>query len=136
MTSADVTLDDGLGLLSELPTMTREEFASAKDEVDRRVLGPARQLVEEVGVVLQEQVSPTISAVPKVNGSISPLHRDLRFAEDRSTLYKDHLLINFWDGSPRRHAPTLRVRLALDGIGFAAGTSFDPDGLRTWRSAL
>ena len=66
---------------------------------------------------------------PRVNGSIAPLNRDVRFSADK-TPYKDHLLFRWWEGSTKKTAPTLFVRLSADGIGFATGATFEVDHWR------
>ena len=82
-------------LFDELPSLTKEEFATRSNEWDSQILGPLRLLVEDLGVRLQSNVSLLIAAEPKVNGSISPINRDLRFARDKSALYKDHVMLSF-----------------------------------------
>ena len=45
--------------------------------------------------------SPNISAIPKVNGSIFRVNRDIRFSKDK-TPYKDHIDLWFWEGDDRK----------------------------------
>lgn len=127
---------DGLGVLDTIAASDKEAFAARRDEWEATVFEPARSLVLAVGDVLRRDISAAIAAVPKVNGSLSPINRDLRFAADRSLPYKDHLLLNFWEGTPKRSAPTLRVRLAAREVGFAAGAAFGREQLERWRSAV
>ena len=127
---------NGLGLLDELPSLSKEQFAERREEWDKQILGPLRALVSDLGVRLQSDISPLIAAEPKVNGSISPINRDLRFARDRSSIYKDHVMLNFWEGPSKKFAPTLRLRIWSGGVGVATGVAFSPDGLAKWRAAL
>lgn len=126
----------GLHLLARLPNLSKAEFDDSKDNWNRLMLNPAKQFVEEIGSELRAAVSASVQAIPKVNGSISPIHRDLRFADDKHTLYKDFLLLNFWDGPNKKSAPTLRIRLSANGISFATGIVLSPSGLSKWRHAL
>lgn len=126
----------GVGLLTEIGRSTKQEFARIKDRWQEEILGPTRCFVEELGTTLRATISPTLCAVPKVNGSIAPITRDLRFSPDRDHPYKDHVLLNFWDGEPKRSSATIRLRLGTDMVGFAAGSAFGADGLLKWRQAL
>lgn len=127
---------EGLGVLDTIAASDKEGFAARRAEWEATVFEPARCLVLAVGEVLQREISTGIAAVPKVNGSLSPINRDLRFATDRSRPYKDHLLLNFWEGTPKSSAPTLRVRVAARDVGFAAGAAFGREQLERWRSAV
>jgi len=127
---------NGIGILDCLPGLTREEFSALHPEWEHQILDPLRLLVTDLGQRLQQEISPMLAAEPNVNGSISPINRDLRFARDQSSIYKDHLMLNFWEGPDKKSAPTLRVRIWNEGVGFAAGAAFSPDGLERWRAAL
>ncbi len=124
-----------LALLRKLPDCDKAAFARMRQAYEETIDAPARALVVELGRYLAEHVSPGLRALPKVNGSLSPIHRDIRFSKDK-TLYKDHVLINFWEGANKKTAPTLRVRLHPDGIGFGVGAAFGPDELKRWRRAI
>ena len=126
----------GLAQLDEISEFDKARFAANRSRWDQTIIGPLRELVDDVGDRLRDTVSPTIQSVPKVNGSISPINRDLRFAADKSRPYKDHLLLNFWDGPDKKRAPILRLRIASDEVGFAAGSTFGSNGLEAWRRAL
>lgn len=126
---------DALGLLGALPLGNPEWYAANKPEVTAKLVDPARALVVDLGARLRAELSPGIEAQPKVNGSISPLNEDLRFAPDKPP-YRDYLMVNFWDGAPKKFAPTVRVRIHPDGIGFGGGAAFDKDALERWRAAV
>ena len=126
----------GLAILDELPGWSKDEFATRRGEFDDQIMEPLRDLVADLGARLRDEVSPGIAAEPKVNGSISPINRDLRFAKDQSSIYRDHVMVNFWEGSPKKTAPTLRMRLWTGGVGVAAGAAFSPDALNRWRAVL
>ena len=126
---------EALGLLGALPFGNREWYAENKPEVTAKLIDPARTLVVDLGARLQSELSPGIEAQPKINGSISPLNEDLRFSPDKPP-YRDYLMVNFWDGAPKKFAPTVRVRIHPEGIGFGGGAAFDKGGLERWREAV
>jgi uncharacterized protein (TIGR02453 family) len=127
---------EGVSTLKLIGGQTKQEFAAGRERWNTTLKQPAEALVEHLGRTLKAQVSPTIQAIAKTNGSLSPINRDLRFVTDKTRPYKDHLLLNFWDGVPKRNAPTLRVRISTDTIGFAAGAAFTAAALRRWRAAI
>ncbi|SOJ53816.1 hypothetical protein MSIMFB_01313 [Mycobacterium simulans] len=114
---------DGLALLACLPTLDSASFAAERGNWEQNLLDPARNIVADLGAWLAKHVSPGLVAVPKVNGSIAPIHRDLRF-NPHGPHYKDHLLFRWWEGIPKKTAPTLFLRLDPDRIGFASGVTF------------
>jgi hypothetical protein len=68
--------------------------------------------------------------------SVSPLHRDLRFAPAGSPRYKDHLLLTTWEGLDKRTSPTLWIRIDAHQAGFASGLGFTPQLREQWRAAV
>lgn len=126
---------EAIGALQALPDWTREDRAVAQDAYDHLV-ETTKQFAQAIGDRIRETISDTVAVEPKINGSISPFNRDLRFAEDRSLPYKDHLMVNFWDGPDKKTAPTLRIRLTPTDCGFGGGAMFSKEGLEHWRSAM
>lgn len=126
---------DAMATLAALPGWTTDDRSSNKAAYDHLV-ETTKRFVVAVGDRIRETISDTVAVEPKVNGSISPFSRDLRFAEDRSLPYKDHLMVNFWDGPDKKTAPTLRVRVSPDGTGFGGGAVFSKDGLERFRAAV
>jgi uncharacterized protein (DUF2461 family) len=124
-----------LSTLRALPSRDTGWYAAHKAEVAAALIDPARALVEELGERLRAELSPSIEAQPKVNGSISPLNEDLRFAPGKPP-YRDYLMLNFWEGAPKKLAPTVRVRIHPSGVGFGGGMAFDKDALDRWRAAV
>jgi hypothetical protein len=127
--------DDALAALRALPTWTKEDRVANIGAYDHLV-DTTKQFALAVGERIREIISDTVAVEPKVNGSISPFNRDLRFAEDRSLPYKDHLMVNFWDGPDKKTSPTLRVRMTPTHTGFGGGCVFDKDGLEHFRAAV
>lgn len=125
--------DRTIPLLEELPDFTRDDYAERKPDVVADITDPAKAFVDAMIDELQETVSPGITGAAKVNGSISPLNNDLRFAKAGTPLYKDHLLLWFWEGPSKKTSPLLAIRIHATGVGFASGMGFDKDQLERWR---
>lgn len=126
----------GLGLVSELPGWSREDYHAAKLRIAEELVEPARLLVADVGERLRAAVDADLVWETKVGGSISPLNRDLRFARDTTTLYKDHLMLTWWGGTEKRRSPVLWLRLTADDAGFATGIGLDGPLRDRWREAV
>lgn len=124
---------EGLTFLTELGGRDRDWFQEHRDVYDEHVVGPAKAFVDALGATLREQISPTIDFAAKTNGSIAPINNDVRFAKDAPP-YKDHLLIKFWDGSNKKTAPTLWVRISESDVGFATGAAITD--LDLWRTRV
>lgn len=124
--------DDSIGFLAALPSRDPDWFKANKKDYERLIVAPTKALVVELGDLLREHV-PDIVAEPKTNGSIAPINNDLRFSPDKSP-YKDNLMLRLWEGSPKKTAPTLFVRISPDGVGFATGVI--PADLDRWRAAV
>ena len=119
--------------LRELPTHDKAWFDANRPAYRSLIAEPAKALVEAVAADLRNELSPAIVGVPRVNGSISPINRDIRFSADK-TPYKDHLLFRWWEGEEKKTAPTLFVRLAADEVGFATGVMLP--ALDRWRELV
>jgi len=124
---------DARDFLRELPTRDKAWFDTNRPSYQALVAEPAKAFVEAVAAELQATLSPAIVGVPRVNGSISPINRDIRFSADK-TPYKDHLLFRWWEGETKKTAPTLFVRLAADEVGFATGVALS--SLERWRELV
>lgn len=124
---------EGIRLLGELPTCDKAAFAAMQELRGRTLLEPAREFASAVGDRLAVEVSADIVTLPKIGGSVAPLHRDLRF-DPGGPRYKDHLLFRWWEGSPRKTAPNLFVRIDPTTLGFACGTEFGT--VAAWRKLV
>ncbi len=124
---------EGLDFLAELPGYDKEWFAANRRPYEASVMLPAEAFVDALGERLQDEISHAIVSQPKVNGSISPINRDVRFSADK-TPYKDHLLFRWWEGENKKLAPTLFVRLSPESVGFAAGSAFA--SVDRWRELI
>lgn len=123
---------EALDFLEALPTRNPDWFKANKADYQRLIVEPTKALVVDLGEQLQAS-APNIEAQPKTNGSIAPINNDLRFNPDGSP-YKDHLMLRFWEGAPKKTAPTLMLRFGADGAGFATG--FMPDDVNRWREVI
>lgn len=123
----------GMALLARLPSMDVDDFAAVRRDWQESLLDPARDLIGDLGACLNEEISPGLIGDPKVNGSIAPINNDLRF-NPHGARYKDHLLLRWWEGTPKKTAPTLFVRIGTDQIGFASGASLA--SATRWRAAV
>jgi uncharacterized protein (DUF2461 family) len=119
-----------VALLAELPALDRAGYERHRTLLADGLSRPGLALVEEVA----GRLDPQLTVAPR--SSVSPLHRDLRFAAPGSPRYKDHLLLTTWQGPDKRHAPTLWIRLDAERVGFASGIGFSPEVRERWRSAV
>lgn len=133
MTGSTTFPAEARDFLRELPTHDKAWFDANRAAYQALIAEPAKALVEAVATDLRNELSPAIVGVPRVNGSISPINRDIRFSADK-TPYKDHLLFRWWEGDEKKTAPTLFVRLAADEVGFATGVMLP--SLERWRELV
>jgi uncharacterized protein (TIGR02453 family) len=124
--------DESIAFLEALPGRDPDWFKANKASYESAVVLPTKAFVAAFGERLREDL-PDIEAQPKTNGSIAPINNDLRFTPDASP-YKDHVMLRFWQGAPKKTAPTLMVRLAPSGVGFAAGII--PSDVGRWREVI
>ena len=125
-----------LAILAQLPSWSREDYAEGKADLKKGLLDPAVGLVVAVAEQLSEAVGSELTVSPKIGGSVSPMNRDLRFAKDKSVLYKDAVMLTTWDGADKKSSPMFWIRLAHDSVGFASGIGFDKTTRELWRKAV
>ena len=114
--------------LDELPGLSPDDYAARKQQLAAGLTKPGLALMTE----LAERLDAELTVSPR--SSVSPLHRDLRFAAPGSPRYKDHLLLRFWEGDSRKTSPTLFLRVGKDAVGYATGAVL-PD-LARWRNLI
>lgn len=124
---------EAMTFLRELGAQDKAWLDAHKKDYKQLVADPAKTFVVAMGERLAADISPTIQAVPKTNGSIGPINNDLRFSPDKSP-YKDHLLMRFWDGPDKKVAPTLFLRISPETIGIATGAALP--NLDRWRERI
>ncbi len=117
-------------LLRKLPDCDAKQYAAEKGRLKQGLVDPGADLIEE----LADRLGADLTVVRR--SSVSPLHRDLRFAKAGTPRYKDHLLLTAWTGRDKKTSPTLWLRVDADGAGFASGMGFDPKARARWREAV
>ena len=119
-----------VALLAELPIWSAYQYSARKAELAAGLTRPGMALIQDVASPLEADL--TVSS----RSSVSPLHRDLRFAPAGSPRYKVHLLLTAWEGADKRTAPTLWIRIDSNRAGFASGIGFTPEIRERWCTAF
>ena len=78
----------------------KEWFEANKSRFERVIKEPSKEFVVEMGEHIQALV-PTINAIPKVNGSLFRIYRDVRFSKDKTPI-KTRIGLIFWQGRGKR----------------------------------
>ena len=115
----------------------RDWFAANKARYDSAVLEPALAFIVAMAGPLK-RFAPEFEAVPKrMGGSLMRVHRDTRFARDKSP-YKTNIGIQFRHRAGKDvHAPGYYVHIAPDEIFLAAGLwRPEPEALAAIRAAI
>ncbi len=126
-----------LGFLKTLrKNNTKEWFENHRSEYDKLILEPSRAFVTEMGEHLQALV-PTINAVPKINGSLFRIYRDIRFSKDKTPI-KSRIGIIFWQGNGKRmQSSSFYLHFSPDELFFAAGIrGFSQEMLKNYRKYI
>jgi len=119
-----------LAMLDDLPAMTSEEYAGHKEALAAGVSKPGLALITDVA----DSLGAELTVVPR--SSVSPLHRDLRFAPEGAARFKDHLLLTTWEGADKKTSPVFWIRVDARRAGFASGIGFTPAVRERWRAAV
>ncbi|MFW2332173.1 DUF2461 family protein [Ilumatobacter sp.] len=119
-----------LALLDDLPAMTADDYARHKASLAAGVTKPGLALITDVA----DALGADLTVVPR--SSVSPLHRDLRFAPEGAARYKDHLLLTTWEGADKKTSPMFWIRVDAHRAGFASGIGFTPAVRERWRAAV
>jgi uncharacterized protein (TIGR02453 family) len=114
----------------------KEWFDAHRADYAASLIEPASAFIEELAPRLRK-IDPRLQAVPKVNGSILRLNRDIRFSKDK-TPYKDHLDLWFWAGDKRGwDAPGFFFRLTSKRLILGTGMhAFTPPLLASYREQV
>lgn len=118
---------DAVALLDTLPTMSATDYEVRKPGLKSGLVDPGLALITESS----ERLDADLTVAPR--SSVSPLHRDLRFAPQGAARYKDHLLLTTWEGRDKRTSPTFWLRIDATRVGFASGIGFTPAIRDRWR---
>ncbi|MDE0589589.1 DUF2461 domain-containing protein [Halocynthiibacter sp. C4] len=65
-------------------------------------------------------LQPPLQAIPKVNGSLRRINRDIRFSKDK-TPYHTNMHLVFWAGDHPNRSAGMHFVLKANGLGFGAG---------------
>jgi uncharacterized protein (TIGR02453 family) len=111
-------------------------FDAHRADYDNHYIAPAKAFVAAFGSTLKS-ISPDIQAVPKVNGSIFRINRDVRFAKDKRP-YKDHLDMWFWEGERKGwDKPGYFFRMTSTEVILGTGMhKLDKQPLKTYREHI
>ncbi|MDF1551658.1 MAG: TIGR02453 family protein [Deferrisomatales bacterium] len=127
-----------LSYLEELAANNdREWFTANKGRYDQVVLEPALRFIAAMGPLL-DSISHHILAVPtRTRGSLMRVHRDTRFAKDK-TPYKTNIGIQFrHERAKDVHAPGFYVHIEVQEAFVALGTWHPaPDALAKIRDRI
>lgn len=119
-----------VALLARLPDMSADEYADHKAQLAAGLTKPGAALIGAVA----DRLDADLTVVPR--SSVSPLHRDLRFAPDGAARYKDHLLLTTWEGDDKKSSPMFWIRVDAARVGFASGIAFSPAIRERWRESV
>lgn len=114
---------------------TKEWFDAHRSDYDEHFVAVAKGFVEAIGPRLAK-LAPKVVAIPKINGSIFRINRDVRFSTDKRP-YKDHLDFRFWEGEKKTANSAFFLRLSPDALYIGTGNHMtNPDQLKSLRKAV
>lgn len=81
-------------------------------------------------------VDPALKAVPKLNGSLRRINRDVRFSKDKSP-YNPMLHLIFWSGEHPNRSPGMHLVLHANKVGYGTGLyGLSPEQLARYRDMV
>lgn len=97
-------------------------FDGHKDDFERNLLDPALMLCDELNIWFDVEKLPFYADAKKNGGSLSRIHRDSRFSEDK-TPYHTHFHMRFRhrDFDAKAIQPVLGLRIDKESFSVAAG---------------
>ncbi len=115
---------------------SKEFFKEKTSDYETIILNYTRAFVMEMGEHLQALV-PTINALPKVNGSLFRIYRDVRFSKDKTAI-KSRVGVIFWQGRAKRmQSSCFYLHFSPDELFFSAGVrGFDKPLLDAYREYI
>ena len=128
---------DSLKFLSQIrENNTKEWFEANRYRYESLIKEPSASFVVEMGEHLQALV-PTITARPKVNGSLFRIYRDIRFSKDKTPI-KSKVGVIFWQGNHiRMQSSCFYLHFSPKELLLASGIrTFDPDLLSAYRDYI
>ncbi len=128
---------DSLKFLTQIrENNTKEWFEANRGRYESLIKEPSASFVVEMGEHLQALV-PTITARPKVNGSLFRIYRDIRFSKDKTPI-KSRIGVIFWQGRGKRmQSSSFYMHFSPDELFFAVGIrGFSRDTLSAYREYI
>jgi uncharacterized protein (TIGR02453 family) len=127
---------DLISFLTELMANNNKEwFETHRARYQGAYVEPTLGLIAALSVPLAK-LAPPLAAVPKVNGSLRRINRDVRFSKDKRP-YAPMLHLMFWAGDRPNHGPSIHLVVHPDRFGFGGGHwAFEPDQLERYRKAV
>jgi len=129
--------DDTVAFLADLAAHNDKAWFDAhKADYEAHWKDAGCAFVEAAGKRLQT-FAPDVTALPKVNGSLFRLHRDVRFSKDKRP-YKTHLDVMMWEGPSRKTAASgFFFRLKPDHYAVGVGAvAFEKERLAQFRDVV
>jgi uncharacterized protein (TIGR02453 family) len=113
----------------------RAWFEANRDRYQAEWLGPGLDLAAAMAPLCAAMTPPLLS-VPKLNGSLRRLHRDVRFSRDKRP-YEAWLHLILSTGTAVGKGPGFHLVLRPEGVGYGAGHyGFAPEALDALRTRI
>lgn len=113
----------------------KEWFDAHRDSYKSAYVEPSLGFIEALAAPLAK-LDPPLQAVPKVNGSLRRINRDVRFSKDKRP-YSSSLHLVFWAGDHPNRSPGFHISVSADHWGFGAGHwAFEPAQLEAYRQTV
>jgi uncharacterized protein (TIGR02453 family) len=127
---------EALEFLKELKqNNSKEWFLKNRDRYERLILDPSKLFVNEMGEHLLA-LDPHIKAIPKVNGSLFRIYRDIRLSKDKRPM-KSRIGIIFYRGTKRLQSSSFYLHFSPDEFLVASGIrGFCKDNLEGYREFI
>jgi uncharacterized protein (TIGR02453 family) len=129
---------DCLDFLDDLAANNNKAwFQENKTRYEESVLEPSRAFVRVLARRFPQELSPGLTADPRINKSLFKIYRDIRFSKDK-TPFKTHVGLWFWEGGSRRMEwPGFYFHLEPNRLFLAAGMHIFPKAvLPVYRNAV
>lgn len=112
--------DETFGFLKALEkNNSKDWFDAHRDDYEAHWKEPALAFIADISDRMAA-LDPPLKAVPKINGSLRRINRDMRFSKDKSP-YNARLHMIFWAGDKPVGGPGMHVVLTPTGVGYGGG---------------
>ena len=138
MTDADHLPKSAFGFLDELAqNNSKTWFDANRERCEEELVEPCRGLVRGLTAALKKPFPHIIGSDAKVGGSLTRLHRDTRFAKDK-TPYHTSLGLAFWHSAGQKmEVPGFFLKVDTEGVLLATGLHQpDKEPLQRVREAI